>query len=79
MISPTQMKDAREGLKATLLVRHPVTRKLYVNLEPEIWTQIKEAKLMTSMSLEIPPFAALLLRKEKTLKNNYDRLQVERI
>ncbi|XP_076010940.1 dynein axonemal heavy chain 5 isoform X2 [Genypterus blacodes] len=72
----TQSEDAREGLKATLLVRHPGTRKLYVNLEPEIWTQLKEAKLMTSMSLEIPQFAALLLRKEKTLKNNYDRLQL---
>ncbi|KAF7655270.1 hypothetical protein LDENG_00058640 [Lucifuga dentata] len=72
----SEMQDARVGLKASLLVKSPKTGKLYVNLDPDIHTQIEEAKCMLRMSLEIPPFAALLLQREDTIKRNYDRLQL---
>ncbi|XP_038567842.1 dynein heavy chain 5, axonemal [Micropterus salmoides] len=71
-----KMEDARVGLQASLLVRSPETGELFVNFDPEILTQIREANCMTRMSLEIPPFAALLQQKQDSLKKNYNRLQL---
>uniref|UniRef100_A0A8C2XN80 Dynein axonemal heavy chain 5 n=1 Tax=Cyclopterus lumpus TaxID=8103 RepID=A0A8C2XN80_CYCLU len=72
-----KMEDARVGLQASLLVRSPETGELFVNLDPEILTQIREANCMTRMNLEIPPFAAVLRQKQDTLKKNYNKLQVD--
>uniref|UniRef100_A0A3Q2U3D3 Dynein axonemal heavy chain 5 n=1 Tax=Fundulus heteroclitus TaxID=8078 RepID=A0A3Q2U3D3_FUNHE len=71
------MEYTRAGLKASLLVRSSVTGQLFVNLDPEILTQIKETDCMKRMNLEIPPFAALLEQKQDMLKKNYDKLQVD--
>uniref|UniRef100_A0A3Q3G615 Dynein, axonemal, heavy chain 5 n=1 Tax=Labrus bergylta TaxID=56723 RepID=A0A3Q3G615_9LABR len=70
-------EDARVGLQASLLVKSPETGLLFVNFDPEILTQIREANCMTEMNLEIPPFAALLQQKQETLKKNYNKLQVD--
>ncbi|XP_040900387.1 dynein heavy chain 5, axonemal isoform X1 [Toxotes jaculatrix] len=71
-----KMEHARVGLQASLLVRSPETGELFVNFDPEILTQIREANCMTRMNLEIPPFAALLQQKQDTLKKNYNKLQL---
>ncbi|XP_039973302.1 dynein heavy chain 5, axonemal [Xiphias gladius] len=71
-----KMEGARVGLQASLLVRSPETGELFVNFDPEILTQIREANCMTRMNLEIPPFAALLQQKQDSLKKNYNKLQL---
>ncbi|KAM8735049.1 dynein axonemal heavy chain 5 [Acanthopagrus schlegelii] len=71
-----KMEEARVGLQASLLVRSPETGELFVNFDPEILTQIREANCMTKMKLEIPPFAALLQQRQDTLKKNYNKLQL---
>ncbi|XP_051812950.1 dynein axonemal heavy chain 5 [Acanthochromis polyacanthus] len=72
----TTMEDARVGLKASLLVRSPETGELFVNLDPEVLTQIREVNCMIRMNLEIPPFAALLQLKQDIFIKNYNKLQL---
>uniref|UniRef100_W5KJG3 Dynein axonemal heavy chain 5 n=1 Tax=Astyanax mexicanus TaxID=7994 RepID=W5KJG3_ASTMX len=66
----------RIGLQASLLVRCPDTRELYVNFDPQILTQIRETDCISRMGLEIPPFAAVLRQKQNVLKTHYNNLQV---
>uniref|UniRef100_A0AAV2MBY1 Dynein heavy chain 5, axonemal n=1 Tax=Knipowitschia caucasica TaxID=637954 RepID=A0AAV2MBY1_KNICA len=72
-----KMEAARAGLQVSLLVRSQATGELFVNLDPEILTQIRETNCMKRMNLEIPPFASVLLQKQDSLKKNYDYLQVD--
>ncbi|XP_072317021.1 dynein axonemal heavy chain 5 [Eucyclogobius newberryi] len=71
-----KMEDARAGLQVSLLVRSQATGELFVNLDPEILTQIRETNCMKRMDLEIPPFASVLLQKQDSLKKNYNNLQL---
>ncbi|XP_061572400.1 dynein axonemal heavy chain 5 [Cololabis saira] len=72
----TKMEHVRVGLHSSLLVRSTKTEELYVNFDPEILTQIREVNCMTTMKLDIPPFAALLQQTQHTLKENYNKLQL---
>ncbi|XP_029694908.1 dynein heavy chain 5, axonemal [Takifugu rubripes] len=71
-----QMEETQACLQVSLLVRSPETGELFVNLDPQILTQIGEVKCMTRMNLEIPPFATVLQQKHDTLKQNYNKLQL---
>ena len=71
-----QMDGAKLGLQASLLVRSAETGELFVNFDPEILTQIREADCMSRMALEVPPFAGLLQRRQASLKGNFNKLQV---
>ncbi|CAL8289381.1 unnamed protein product [Merluccius merluccius] len=71
-----QMDGARLGLQASLLVRSPETGDLFVNFDPEILTQIREADCMSRMKLEVPPFASLLQQRQTSLKGHYNKLQL---
>ena len=73
-----QVEVAKSGLQASLLVRHPETKELYVNFDPQILTLIRETECMVRLGLEIPFSAQTLLQKRHSLKKNYNRLQVLR-
>ncbi|XP_062848702.1 dynein axonemal heavy chain 5 [Trichomycterus rosablanca] len=72
----SQMEVAKLGLQASLLVKCPETRELYVNFDPEILTQIRETECMIRMGLEIPPFATVLRQRQDGLKKNYNKLKM---
>ena len=67
---------AKSGLQASLLVRPPETKELFVNFDPQILTLIRESECMVRLGLDIPFGAQTLLQKSQTIKKNYNRLQV---
>ena len=70
------MEAAKSGLQASLLVRHPETKELYVNFDFQIFTMIKETNHMSQLGLEIPSIAKTMRAKELEYKNNYSALTV---
>ncbi len=66
--------QAKAGLQATLIIRHPDDGKLYVNFDQEIMQLILEAKYLGSMGLDIPESAKIVLFQEEKFKRYYDNL-----
>jgi dynein heavy chain len=53
--------QAKTGLQATLIIRHPDDNKLYVNFDHEILQLIREAKCLDRMGIEVPENAKIAL------------------
>lgn len=47
------IENAKAGLQATLIIRHPDDGKLYVNFDQEILQLIREAKCLDRMGIEV--------------------------
>ena len=47
------VEKAITGLKSSLLVEHPETKKLYVNMDPHVWELLRETRIMILMELEV--------------------------
>ena len=61
----------RAALQVPLLVRHPDTRDLLVNLDPSIYQVIQETVYMTKMKLAVPRDAQLLLYSKEKLRHQH--------
>ena len=71
----TRSIDAsRAPLHATLLVRHPQDDQLYVNFDNEIFTLIREAKVLERLGIELPESAKIILLQEPKFKRYYSEL-----
>jgi hypothetical protein len=68
--------QAKTGLQATLIIRHPDDNKLYVNFDHEILQLIREAKCLDRMGIEIPESAKIALFQEEKLKTFYNQVRV---
>ena len=55
------VSNASAGLQATLIIRHPETRQLFVNFDPQVLQLIREAKCLTRMNVDIPEDAKMIL------------------
>jgi len=66
--------QAKTGLQATLIIRHPDDNKLYVNFDHEILQLIREAKCLDRMGIEIPESAKIALFQEEKFKTFYNQL-----
>lgn len=76
--------QAKTGLQATLIIRHPDDNKLYVNFDSEILQLIRESKCLDRMGIEIPESAKIAVFQEEKFKmfycqlywalNEYDRI-----
>lgn len=68
------VEEAKAGLHATLIVRHPHDGKLHVNFDPEILKLIREAKCLLRLGVQIPESAQAVLLQEEKYKRYYDQL-----
>ncbi|CAM9192009.1 unnamed protein product [Choristocarpus tenellus] len=68
------IEQAKAGLQATLIIRHPDDGKLYVNFDQEILQLIREAKCLDRMGIEILESAKIALFQEVKFKSYYDDL-----
>jgi dynein heavy chain len=66
--------QAKIGLQATLIIRHPDDGKLYVNFDKEILQLIREAKCLDRMGIETPESARIVLFQESKFKEYYSAL-----
>ena len=72
----TQVEAAKSGMTSSLLVRHPESKDLYVNFDPQILTLIRETECMARLGLDIPTVAKGLRAKQSHFKENYNALNV---
>eukprot|EP01040_Poterioochromonas_malhamensis_P004773 gene4773-5123_t len=66
--------QAKAGLQATLIIRHPDDGKLYVNFDQEILQLIREAKCLDRMGIDVPDSARIVLFQEEKFKNYHNEL-----
>ena len=64
------------ALQVPILVRHPETRELLVNLDPFVLQAIREADCIRKLGLTVPDTAGLLAHINGKIKTNAARLQV---
>ena len=68
------IEQAKAGLQATLIIRHPDDGKLYVNFDQEILQLIREAKCMDRLGIQVPDGARIVLFQEEKFKGYYNEL-----
>ena len=69
------LEAARAGLSATLIIRHPSTRKMYVNFDRDIYKLLREAKCLSRMGVQIPDMAESVLLQEEKFKRYFDEVK----
>ncbi|XP_063254241.1 dynein axonemal heavy chain 5-like isoform X1 [Prinia subflava] len=67
--------QARNALCASLLVRHPETKELFVNLDPMVLEVLYEAKYLRKMHFEVPDVVLGLCADEEQIKRHQRELQ----
>ncbi|XP_068050765.1 dynein axonemal heavy chain 5-like isoform X2 [Anomalospiza imberbis] len=67
--------QARNALCASLLVRHPETKELFVNLDPIVVEVLHETKYLRKMHFEVPDVVLGLCADEEQIKRHQRELQ----
>ncbi|KAK1173586.1 dynein heavy chain 5, axonemal isoform X1 [Acipenser oxyrinchus oxyrinchus] len=65
----------RQGLSASLLVRHPESKELYVNFDPVVLEVLYEAKYLYKMGYEVPEVVLNMCSNEDKIKEQQIKLQ----
>ncbi|XP_073486924.1 dynein axonemal heavy chain 5-like [Aquarana catesbeiana] len=66
---------AKTGLHASLLVRHPETKELFVNLDPSILEVLYETKYLHKMGFDVPDVIHSIATREQQIKVQQIKLQ----
>ncbi|EMP33916.1 Dynein heavy chain 8, axonemal [Chelonia mydas] len=61
-------EQAKNGLRASLLVRHQETKELFVNLDPMVLEVLCETKYLKKMNFEVPDVALGMCAEEEQIK-----------
>ena len=54
------VEQAKQGLRATLIVKHPETQVLLVNFDKDIMQLIRETKVMLRLNVAVPESARMV-------------------
>ncbi|XP_053397319.1 dynein axonemal heavy chain 5-like isoform X6 [Mercenaria mercenaria] len=71
-----RIDQARNGLRATLFVHHPVTNEIVVNADERVLELIHEAKWLTRLGIQVPESAAAIMAQEARFKNYKSHLEL---
>ncbi|XP_070548103.1 dynein axonemal heavy chain 8-like [Ptychodera flava] len=71
-----QVNVVKAGMQAPLLIRHPETGELLVNLDPMLCQVIRETECLSKLGLEVPETAKVLRLGQDKLKENYGKLKL---
>jgi len=71
----SSIEQAKSGLQATLIIRHPSTNKLYVNFDQELFQLLREAKCLAKLDVAVPESAKIVLLQEDKFKAYYNDLK----
>ena len=69
------IEEAKAGLQATVIIKHPDTGKYFVNFDKEILQLISEAKYLVKLGFIIPSAARAVLLQEGELKSSYNDMK----
>uniref|UniRef100_A0A8C8RI05 Dynein axonemal heavy chain 5 n=1 Tax=Pelusios castaneus TaxID=367368 RepID=A0A8C8RI05_9SAUR len=70
-------EQAKNGLRASLLVRHPETKELFVNLDPMVLEVLCETKYLKKMNFEVPEVALGMCAEEEQIKKQQMKISLD--
>ncbi|XP_076826623.1 dynein axonemal heavy chain 5 [Brachyhypopomus gauderio] len=64
----------QQGLSSSILIRHPETKEIYVNLDPVVLEVLEEAKYMHRLGMHVPDAILNMYAKKAELKIHENKL-----
>ncbi|KAK1795394.1 hypothetical protein P4O66_010566 [Electrophorus voltai] len=64
----------KQGLSSSLLIRHPETKEIYVNLDPIVLEVLEEAKYMHRLGVHVPEVILNMYAQKAELKIHQNKL-----
>ena len=71
-----QIDAARVSLNATVLIRHPETRELYVNFDKKVLELLRDIQVLQGMGIEMPTQGLLVYGQKNAILERYDAIRV---
>ena len=71
-----QIDAARVSLNATVLVRHPDTKELYVNFDKKVLELLRDIQVLQGMGIEMPTQGLLVYGQKNAILERYDAIRV---
>ena len=71
-----QIDAAHVSLNATVLVRHPDTKELYVNFDKKVLELLRDIQVMQGMGIEMPTQGLLVYEQKNAILERYDAIRV---
>ena len=71
-----QVEQAKVGLNSTVLVRHPDTRELHVNLDQTIPQLLRDIQVLSGMGVDVPTHGLAMYAQKHAIMDKYSAVQV---
>ncbi|XP_053350448.1 dynein axonemal heavy chain 5 [Clarias gariepinus] len=68
------VERGQQGLNASLLIRHPQTKEICINLDPVVLEVLEEAKYMQKLGAYVPKVILSMYANKAEVKNTHNKL-----